>query len=343
MRFLLPLLLFVTTLVPEAPAPPDRTWPQFRGPSGRGDLARSTRCRRNGRRPSTSAWKADVPGRGVVVADRLGRPGDRDHRDQRRRLQAAIAGHLRQRLRRRAAGGRGCQRRRRSWRSSARAISSRRQESGDLQFMIYSFDVATRQAALGAAGAQGPAGRRPPSQEHLRVGDAGDRRRARLRAVRQHRRCSATRWTASCCGRTRSIRSRATSISARPPRRSCTTAASTSSTTTRKARTSPRSTRRPAPSIWKTPRKLERAGCVGLVDALRLGQRAAHRDRRHRHRRRDQLRHWTARSCGASRASTQANPTPTEGEGMLYVGTGSQGESNRPLFAIKPGAAATSR
>ena len=35
---------------------------------------------------------------------------------------------------------------------------------------------------------------------------------------------------------------------------------------------------------------------------------------------------------------TQANPTPTEGDGMLYVGTGSQGEANRPLFAIKPGA-----
>ena len=35
---------------------------------------------------------------------------------------------------------------------------------------------------------------------------------------------------------------------------------------------------------------------------------------------------------------TQANPTPTEGEGMLFIGTGSQGESNRPLFAIKPGA-----
>ena len=38
------------------------------------------------------------------------------------------------------------------------------------------------------------------------------------------------------------------------------------------------------------------------------------------------------------RGLTQANPTPTEGDGMLYVGTGSQGESNRPLFAIKPGA-----
>jgi outer membrane protein assembly factor BamB len=36
---------------------------------------------------------------------------------------------------------------------------------------------------------------------------------------------------------------------------------------------------------------------------------------------------------------TQANPTPTEGDGLLYVGTGSQGEANRPLFAIKPGAA----
>jgi outer membrane protein assembly factor BamB len=35
---------------------------------------------------------------------------------------------------------------------------------------------------------------------------------------------------------------------------------------------------------------------------------------------------------------TQANPTPTDGEGMLYIGTGSQGESNRPLFAVKPGA-----
>jgi outer membrane protein assembly factor BamB len=38
------------------------------------------------------------------------------------------------------------------------------------------------------------------------------------------------------------------------------------------------------------------------------------------------------------RGLTQASPTPTEGDGMLYIGTGSQGESNRPLFAVKPGA-----
>ncbi len=38
------------------------------------------------------------------------------------------------------------------------------------------------------------------------------------------------------------------------------------------------------------------------------------------------------------KGATQANPTPTEGDGLLYVGTGSQGEANRPLFAIRPGA-----
>ena len=36
--------------------------------------------------------------------------------------------------------------------------------------------------------------------------------------------------------------------------------------------------------------------------------------------------------------SGQATPTPLAGGGLLYVGTGSQGESDRPLFAVKPGA-----
>ncbi len=34
----------------------------------------------------------------------------------------------------------------------------------------------------------------------------------------------------------------------------------------------------------------------------------------------------------------QATPTAVAGEGLLYVGTGSQGESNRPMFAIRAGA-----
>lgn len=35
--------------------------------------------------------------------------------------------------------------------------------------------------------------------------------------------------------------------------------------------------------------------------------------------------------------SGQATPTPLAGHGMLFVATGSQGESNRPVFAIRPG------
>lgn len=36
--------------------------------------------------------------------------------------------------------------------------------------------------------------------------------------------------------------------------------------------------------------------------------------------------------------SGQATPTPLAGGGLLFVGTGSQGESNRPMFAVRPGA-----
>jgi outer membrane protein assembly factor BamB len=39
------------------------------------------------------------------------------------------------------------------------------------------------------------------------------------------------------------------------------------------------------------------------------------------------------------RGMTQATPTPVSGGGLLYVGSGSQGEANRPLLAIRPDAA----
>ena len=38
------------------------------------------------------------------------------------------------------------------------------------------------------------------------------------------------------------------------------------------------------------------------------------------------------------RGMTQATPSPVAGDGLLYVGSGSQGETNRPVFAVKPGA-----
>jgi len=38
------------------------------------------------------------------------------------------------------------------------------------------------------------------------------------------------------------------------------------------------------------------------------------------------------------RGMTQATPSPVASSGMLYVGSGSQGEANRPMFAVRPGA-----
>jgi outer membrane protein assembly factor BamB len=38
------------------------------------------------------------------------------------------------------------------------------------------------------------------------------------------------------------------------------------------------------------------------------------------------------------RGMTQATPSPVAADGLLFVGSGSQGENNRPLYAVKPGA-----
>ena len=105
-----------------------------------------------------------------------------------------------------------------------------------------------------------------------------------------------------------------------------------------RARSSPRSTRRPARSIWKTPRTAGGGRPLSgwstpyvWVNAKRteivtIGrQLAVSYDL-------DGKELWRLKGV------TQANPTPTEGDGMLYIGTGSQGEANRPLFAVKPGA-----
>ena len=39
----------------------------------------------------------------------------------------------------------------------------------------------------------------------------------------------------------------------------------------------------------------------------------------------------------------QSTPTPVAADGLLYLATGSQGESNRPVFAVRRAPAATSR
>jgi outer membrane protein assembly factor BamB len=44
------------------------------------------------------------------------------------------------------------------------------------------------------------------------------------------------------------------------------------------------------------------------------------------------------RELWRTRGMTQATPSPVAVDGLLYVGSGSQGEANRPLMAIRPGA-----
>ena len=93
--------------------------------------------------------------------------------------------------------------------------------------------------------------------------------------------------------------------------------------------------------LWRVERDLLVEGHdVGLVDALRLETRRPHRARRHRHARTPcRTRRRPARSCGACGGLTgQSTPTPVAADGLLYLATGSQGESNRPVFAVRPGA-----
>jgi outer membrane protein assembly factor BamB len=71
------------------------------------------------------------------------------------------------------------------------------------------------------------------------------------------------------------------------------------------------------PFIWKTPARTEIVtigrGFVVSYDA-------------------------DGRELWRMKGTTQSTPSPVAADGLLYVGSGSQGESNRPIYAIRPGA-----
>jgi outer membrane protein assembly factor BamB len=46
----------------------------------------------------------------------------------------------------------------------------------------------------------------------------------------------------------------------------------------------------------------------------------------------------TGKELWRLKGMTQATPSPVAADGLLYVGSGSQGEANRPLMAVRPGA-----
>ena len=92
--------------------------------------------------------------------------------------------------------------------------------------------------------------------------------------------------------------------------------------------------------IWNVTPRTARGGRprVRLGDAARLGERIAHRDRDDRPRLRDQLRPRRPRAVapeGHDPGDAQPDCSRT---GCCISGSGSQGEANRPLFAVRPDA-----
>ena len=207
--------------------------------------------------------------------------------------------------------------------------------------MVYAFDA--RPASCGGSARRTRAcRRRPPPQEHLRLGDAVHRRRAALRLVRPERRA------VLLLARRQAAVEEALAAAADLPRLrhrvvadGRTTAASTCSRTAKPSRPSS---------------ALDADGQGALAHAARrttdsrsrpgrrrsCGRTRPDRDRDDGPRVVISLRPRRARNCGGSGGMSMPTASPRSWNGWLYAGTGSQGDANRPFLAIKPGARATS-
>jgi len=325
-------LLFVTPLI-TAPAAPDTIWPQFRGPSGRAISSIDTL-------PTTwsttinVAWKADVPGRGWSSPIVWG--------NQVFVTTAISAGAFKQ-----ASPGiygndyvaellkQGDTEEQMMAKLRARDIESP-QESGDLRFMVYSFDVATGKLRWEQQASKGPpGGGRHRKNTYASETPATDGERVYALFGNVGLFCYSMDgkllWTYK--------------IEPQPRYLDFGTAASpvvhdgrvyilddneaSSYIAALDAKT--------GKTIWKTPRKLEGRLQSGWsspyvwvnarrteIVAIGTGVTISYG--------------LDGKELWRLKGATQANPTPTEGDGMLFIGTGSQGESNRPLFAVRPGA-----
>jgi outer membrane protein assembly factor BamB len=326
-------LLFVTPFVKTAPVSPDAAWPQFRGPAGRA-ISSIASLPTSWSTTMNVSWKVDVPGRGwsspIVWGDQVfvttavsagafkqPSPGiyGNDYADELQK-QGASDDEIMAKLR-------------------ARDIESP-QESGDLQFLIYSFDVATGKVRWQQQAYKGPpGGGRHRKNTYASETPATDGERVYALFGNIGLFCYSMDgkllWTHK--------------IDPQPRYLDFGTAASpvvhdgrvyivddneaSSYIAALDART--------GALIWKTPRKLEGRLQSGWsspyvwvtpsrteVVAIGTGVAISY--------------DVTGKELWRLKGPTQANPTPTEGEGMLFIGTGSQGESNRPLFAVKPGA-----
>jgi outer membrane protein assembly factor BamB len=325
-------LLLVIPLV-TASAPPDTAWPQFRGPAGRAISTIDTL-------PTTwsttinVSWKADVPGRGwsspivwgnqVFVTSAIGAgafkqpsPGiyGNDYAADLIKEGATEAEMMAKVI--------------------ARDVELPK-ESGELRFMVYSFDVATGRLRWEREAYKGP----PGGGRHRKNTFASE-----TPATDGERVYALFGNVGLFCYSMDGTLLWAHKIDPQPRYLDFGTAASpvvhegrvyilddneaSSYIAALDART--------GAVIWKTPRKLEGRLQSGWsspyvwvtparteIVAIGTGVTISY--------------DTNGRELWRLKGATQANPTPIEGEGMLFIGTGSQGESGRPLFAVKPGA-----
>jgi outer membrane protein assembly factor BamB len=327
------LILFVTAFVPAAPAP-DTTWPQFRGPSGRAVSAIGTLPTKWSTTINV-AWHADVPGRGwsspIVWGDQV-------------ILTSAVgAGAFKQpspgiygndyiaELQKQGLSGEQVMEKLR-----LRDLESPL-EAGDLQFMIYSFDVKSGKLQWSQPAHKGPpVGGRHRKNTYASETPATDGERIYALFGNIGLFCYSMDGTLLWSHK----------IAPQPRYLDFGTAASPvvhegrvyfqddnevdsylaalDAKTGTVIWTTKRTVGGGRPlSGWSSPYVWVNAKRTEIVTIGR--QFAVSYD-------------LEGKELWRLKGLTQANPTPTEGDGMLYIGTGSQGEANRPLFAVRPGA-----
>jgi outer membrane protein assembly factor BamB len=332
-RLPLPLTLLLVMPLVTAPAAPDTVWPQFRGPAGRAISTIDT-LPMTWSTTMNVAWRADVPGRGWSSPIVWG--------NQVFVTSAISAGAFKQ-----ASPGiygndyaadlmkEGATEAEMMAKVIGRDVELPK-ESGELRFMVYSFDVATgklrweREAYMGK-----PGGGRHRKNTFASETPATDGERVYALFGNIGLFCYSMDGTLLWTHK----------IEPQPRYLDFGTAASpivhdgrvyllddneaSSYIAALDART--------GAEIWKTPRKLEGRLQSGWsspyvwvtparteIVAIGTGVTISY--------------DTNGKELWRLKGATQANPTPIEGEGMLFIGTGSQGESGRPLFAVKPGA-----
>ena len=334
MRIALVLLLAVTTLVPGPAAPVDTTWPQFRGHQGRAVSAVDTLPTKWSTTINV-AWKADVPGRGwsspIVWGSQVFVTTAISSKEFKQASPGIYGNDYVAELQKQGLNDDQIMEKLR-----LRDLESP-QESGDVDFVVYSFDAATGKVQWQQRAHHGPpVGGRHRKNTYASETPATDGERVYALFGNIGLFCYAMDGTLLWTHRIEPHARYLDFGTAASPvvhdgrvyviddnQESSSIFALDAKTGALLWRT-PRSAQGimksgwSTPYVWVTPARTE---IVAIGTGVAIGY------------------DTDGKELWRLKGATQANPTPTEGDGLLFIGTGSQGESNRPLFAVKPGAA----